>query len=95
MFLQKISLLMSLLSPIAWFTWFTYAVILPLCTFLGWLALPSVFFALVIANVFVIIQLLKGGYQSEIRFHVLLYNDNLKYFPYSSLFRRRHRRRRI
>ncbi|CAB4389758.1 unnamed protein product [Rhizophagus irregularis] len=60
MFLQKISLLMSLLSPLAWFIWFTYAVILPLCTFL------------VIADVFVIIQLLKVTYSEDDEYETFL-----------------------
>ncbi|CAG8614941.1 910_t:CDS:2 [Ambispora gerdemannii] len=65
-FLQKIISFVSLLSPIEWFTWFTFVVILPMCSFFGWLALPFVVFAFIIANIFGIIQLLsKATYSLE------------------------------
>ncbi|KAF0419062.1 His-Me finger endonuclease [Gigaspora margarita] len=56
----------SLLSPIEWFTWFTYFVILPTCSLFGWLALPFVVIAFIIANIFGTIQLLlRAIYPSE------------------------------
>ncbi|CAG8528946.1 14358_t:CDS:2 [Gigaspora margarita] len=64
--IQKISSFTSLLSPIEWFTWFTYFVILPTCSLFGWLALPFVVIAFIIANIFGAIQLLlRAIYPSE------------------------------
>ncbi|RIA84667.1 hypothetical protein C1645_831924 [Glomus cerebriforme] len=55
--IRKIVSFISLLSPIEWFTWFSYFLILPMCSLLGWLALPFVVVAFIIANIFGAIQL--------------------------------------
>ncbi|CAG8652105.1 15051_t:CDS:2, partial [Funneliformis caledonium] len=56
--IQKINSFLSLLLPIEWFAWFTYFVILPMTSLFGWLALPFVTLAFIVANVFGVVQLL-------------------------------------
>ncbi|RIA80710.1 hypothetical protein C1645_745054 [Glomus cerebriforme] len=62
MCIQRIVSFFSLLSPLAWFTWLTYTMILPLCALLGWLVLPFTFLLMWIVNVFGFFQLWKASY---------------------------------